>query len=170
MGNNNLKIKWESFRSKELGKAVLILNKLGYSLDKKQVHISGERFITGGRKLVLIGKKNEDGQKVVIKISSNKKIADEIKEERKSRNLLSKIDFAYKAFAAPKEILFKKINGSTILITEFIEQEKNFLERDTKEQFFLVLKALETQEGAHVTASSHLKRIHRSLKIKKAQI
>lgn len=146
---------WEEFRDQELIKVSFLLEQLGFSLADKQVHIGGERYLTGARKLVLIGQRNSDNKKVVIKVSSDPALMAEIEDERNSRNILKKINFAYHVFNFPKEIVYIKKQGYLIFITEFIDQEKTFLERDLKEQFFIALKAFEAQEAIHATTYEH---------------
>lgn len=143
---SNHKTNWEAYRDKELQEAIPIIKELGFALDEKQVHIVGERFLSSGQKLVLLGKQISTNKKVVIKISSHPDLINEIKNERKHRQALKKINFSYHKFFSPKEILFKKIGRYYISIIEFIDQEKTFLERDQKEQFFLSLKALKPKK------------------------
>jgi len=146
---------WQDYRDKELSQAKPIIVKLGFKLDKEQVHISGERYLSAGQKLVLTAKRISDGQKVIIKVSGQSEGQSEINLEKKCRDILTKVNFAYHAFLSPKEILFTNIDGQSIFITEFIDQSKTFLERDIKEQFFLALKAFELQEGMQATTYEH---------------
>lgn len=152
---------WEEYRDKELTATGPILKKLGFDLDQNQVHIGGERYLSSGHKLVLLGQRSSDRKRVVIKISSDDKGAAEIRRERASRYILEKINFAYHVFFSPAEILFRQRGKHTIAITEFIEQECSFLERPLAEQFFLALQALEAQEGAHATTYEHTRLISR---------
>ena len=154
MGNNHQQ-NWEQFRDQELIKVTLLLGQLGFSLDKKQVHISGERYLTGNRKLVLLGHRNDDQKKVVIKVSSDPAMIAEIEDERNSRNILKEINFAYHIFSFPPEILYTHKQDCVIFITEFIEQEMTFLERPLTEQFFIALKAFEAQSAIHATTYEH---------------
>lgn len=147
--------KWQNFCQEKLTQIKPILQELGFALDKTQVHIAGERYISSSHKLVLVGSRIKDQGKVIIKVSVDDEGTTEIERERKCRQLLDQIDFAYHVFFSPAEILFTKQNGFTFLISEFIEQEKAFLERDIKEQFFLALRAFEGQEGAHATTYEH---------------
>ncbi len=160
MKNKNTKESWEEYKKIELEKIDQILKKLGYTLEDKQPHISGERFLSEavttahGRKFILVGH-NEAGEKVIIKVTNDKKGVREIEHERKCREILKEIKFAYQIFFTPTEILFTKKDGCTISIQEFIEQEKSFLERGTPEQFGLALKAFKAQESAHATTYAH---------------
>jgi hypothetical protein len=161
MSKQNYKKTWELYRDQELKKALPIIEELGFVLEDKQVHIAGERFLSSGQKLVLIGRQKKDNKKVVIKISSHRKQINEIKNERKHRKALSKIIFSYHKFYSPKEVFFTRKNNYYISIVEYIEQEKTFLERSQKEQFFLSLKAFETQEGVHATTYQHVSSINK---------
>src|SRR3989339_834946 len=161
---------WEEFRDQELIKATLLLEQLGFSLDTKQVHISGERYLTGNRKLVLLGFRNSDQKPVVMKVSSDPAIISEIEDERRSRNILKEINFAYHIFSFPPEILYTHKQGCDIFITEFIEQEMTFLERPLAEQFFIALKAFEAQEAIHATTYEHANIIKKVFGIFTAQI
>ena len=155
MKNNNFKIEWEKWRDQELKIISPLLNKLGFELKEKQIHIKGERYISIGKKLILIAQRKKDNKKVIIKISKDKDEIKEIKKERQSRKILEKINFSYRPFLSPPEILFIKKNKYYIFITEFIEQNKTFLERNLEEQFFFSLKSFDAQEGAHITTLKH---------------
>ncbi len=71
--NDSQKI-WEEYVHEELLLMTPILGRLGYRLYKEQPHIGGERYLiqavttVSGRKLILIGERNSDQKKVVIKI------------------------------------------------------------------------------------------------------
>ncbi len=158
--NDSQKI-WEEYVHEELLLMTPILGRLGYRLYKEQPHIGGERYLiqavttVSGRKLILIGERNSDQKKVVIKISDSEGGIEEIKHERECRRALSKLTFAYGVFHSPKEILFTKSKGRVISIQEFLESSMSFLDRPTKEQFSLALSAFKTQESAHATTFSH---------------
>ena len=68
MTKNEHKTKWEAYRDNELQSAIPIIADLGFELDSEQVHIVGERYLSSGQKLVLIGKQISTNKKVVIKI------------------------------------------------------------------------------------------------------
>lgn len=161
MQQHNAQQEWEVYKKKELDGLVPILTKLGYTLEEKQPHTSGERFlqqavtVTHGRKLILLGKRVHDRKRVVIKATTDPQGAQELIHERACRTILREIKFAYHVFVAPEEILFKKISTYTISIQAFIDQEKTFLERPLEEQFTLALKAFKAQEGAHATTYAH---------------
>ena len=156
------KKEWEECRNRELSALLSILSKLGFEIEKEQPHMGGERYLmqavttTSGKKLILIGKRKNDGKRVVIKATSDKDGIRELEHERVCRNVLQKINFAYKTFLSPEEILFVKKDRYLISIQEFVAQDKTFLEHTIKEQFGLTIKAFEAQEGAHATAYSHM--------------
>ncbi len=159
MSYNASKKEWDIYCAQTLAKISPILKNLGYTLDNKQPAISGERFltrpITSGRKLVLVGRNISDETKVIIKVSDEKLGTEEIEHERICRNVLDHIQFAHQTLLSPKEILFIKKHGFTILITEFIEQERTFVSRELSEQFAFALKAFKAQESAHATTNKH---------------
>jgi hypothetical protein len=150
---------WDDFIKKELKKIEPLVDGLGFNFLENQAHIKGERHLMSGKKLVLIGKSKKTNQKVIIKIAKDKKAIKEIEKEHKTKNLLNKLKFAYYFFNSPKEILLARRDGYAILINQFIEEENPFFSYSQEEQFFISLKALEAQEGAHATAKSHLNQI-----------
>lgn len=160
------KEKWERYRDNEIKNALSVLRQLGFILDKEQVHASGERYLMSGYKLVLLGQRISDGLRVAIKLSSHHTGMREIEHDRKTRQAIQKINFSYRSFFLPPEILFTKKDGILISITQYIKQNKQFLEYSLKEQFFIALRAFETQESAHLTAHSHKKNVGTVFKIK----
>ena len=146
---------WVDYCQSEIEVVKPILQELGFVLSEEQVHIGGERYAFSEKKLVLVAERSSDQQTVIIKVSNDSKGIAEIKHERQSRQMLSKINFAYHVFFAPEEILYREIDGRVIFVTKYIEQDCQFLERDAKEQFFLALKGLEVQEGVQVTTYEH---------------
>jgi len=161
------KTKQNNFEN-ELEQITPIINQLGFSLDTFQPHISGEKKLmravttASGQKLILIGHQEKGNKKVIIKITKDKKGVHEIEKERICRDALKNIIFAYKIFFSPKEILFTKIEGYTISIQEYINQESTFLERPIEKQFSLALKVFKVQEGAHATTYRHKKIISKT--------
>lgn len=160
--------KWERYCQKELAVLLPMLKKLGFRIKKNQPHLAGERYLmqnvttTSGKKLILIGQRIRDNQKVLIKATSDKSGSKEIKHERILRQALKKINFAYRIFFSPKEILFIEQNGLTVFIQVFLENEYSFLERPLERQFFLALKAFKTQESAQATAYRHKRLIKKT--------
>ena len=159
---------WE----KERAIVVPILYDLGFVLDKEQPHMSGERhFIqavttASGKKLILLarrwGHQLADNKRVVIKMTRESAGALEIDHERACRSALKNIEFAYKIFFSPKELLYARSGGYTISVQEFIEQDTTFLERPTEEQFSFAIKAFKAQEGAHAVTYRHRKNIQKT--------
>lgn len=166
MLNTNEEKNWQEYKKHELAGVLPILTKLGLQIDDAQPHISGERYLMqavttkSGRKLILTGHLTNNGQRVIIKVTSDKAGMRELEHDQKCRQALKQIRFAYQVFFSPKEILFTKRNGYTISVHTFIEQECMFLERPVPKQFSLALKAFKAQESAHATTYRH-KRIVR---------
>lgn len=154
---------WEAYRAKELLRIQPVLEKLGYTLDATQVHTGGERYLMvhkrdvggGGLKLVLTGVRTADSKKVVIKVSRDPEGILEIERERESREILSALPFAVWTFHMPQELLYEHVGEYVIFVTEYIEQEMPLLARTLDEQFFMTLRAFETQEGVHATTFEH---------------
>ncbi len=154
---------WEAYRAEELAKALPLLVRLGFSIDEEQVHIGGERHLmvgmqdvgTGGRKLTLLGRRTSDNRRVVIKVSSDRKGKEEIERERTCREVLRELTFSYRAFSTPEELVYRREGDFLISVVSYIAQDSTFLSRPLDEQFFLALKALETQEGVHATTYAH---------------
>lgn len=165
------KTNWEQYREAELARAKHIASRLGFTLDERQVHIGGERYLMtqkrdvggGGLKLVLLGKRTGDGKRVVIKFSTDPDGKREIETEHNARHLITNLDFAYHAFAAPEELLYANSHEHAISISAYIEQESMFLSRPKEEQFMLALRSFKTQEGVHATTYAHAKKIQGTL-------
>ncbi|HQU07459.1 MAG: hypothetical protein B7X04_00535 [Parcubacteria group bacterium 21-54-25] len=149
------KKEWDAYRTNELTRVRTRLTKLGYSLSPNQVHVSGERFLMSGKKLVLVGTRLSDTKRVIIKASSDANGAKEIESEHQLRVTLPHLPFAYQSFPAPEELLFEKHDGLTVAITGFIPEEKRFLEYPLRKQFVLALKELKAQEATHTVAYGH---------------
>ena len=106
MRANEKRETWEKWRDEEIARARAVLALHHYSLDDKQVHVSGERFLVSGRKLVLTGVRNADNLPVIIKFSSDLSGIAEIRDERHRREMLRDIHFAYHTMRFPEEILW----------------------------------------------------------------
>lgn len=161
---------WLAYKEKELGSVLPILDELGYSLDKDQVLIGGERYLMltrardvggGGYKLILTGKRKSDDKKVIIKTSSTKEGKEELEREHNVRTILHALKFAYAPFLSPQELFYEYRKEFLISVTEFIEQPIPLLDHSLQDQFFLCLLALETQEGMQATTSSHFASVSR---------
>lgn len=149
------KLSWETYANNELDKARPVLSELGYTLDTEQVHTSGERYLMSGRKLVLLGRDTQNGKCVVVKLSSDPMGIGELEHEHSLHETIPKIDFAYKPFRIPREILFTRTQKFVISVTEHIEQTNAFLKHSLEEQFFLAMLAFEMQEGVQATTYGH---------------
>src|SRR4051812_8221835 len=103
-----------------------LLAPLKIELDAEQPHISGERFLMQKDKLVLIG--DAGSRKVIIKTSSAPAGMAEIRGEKAARDLLGKVSFARESILLPEELYFGEVDGQLFLITEYIPQEKGFIE------------------------------------------
>jgi len=166
----NAQAAWEHYREETLHTIQPILADLGFILDETQVHVGGERYLTtlardvggGGYKLVLTGKRAQDGARVVIKVSNDPQGIREMERERECRQVLHTITFAVRAFHTPEELLYTKHGDFVISITSYVEQERAFIEHSLDEQFFLVLRAFEAQEGVHATTHEHAQAIKKT--------
>jgi hypothetical protein len=107
-----------------------------------------------GWKLVLTGSRKADGTRVVIKVTRDPIGKKEIERERACRTRLQALPFARYTFNAPPELFHIEQDGTTVVVSEFIEEERTFMEHTTPEQFFLALRAFEAQEGIQVTTST----------------
>ncbi len=142
-----------------------ILEKLGFVLDEDQPHISGERFLMMRDKFVLMGKRFSDEKKVVIKASNLDLGKSEIVNEKKARDVLSKVSFSRETILIPKEIYYGEHDGYLFSITEFIKQESVFPSFPLDVQFFLILGTLELMEGFHAPSHENLNLIKGSLPV-----
>ncbi len=157
MPPNNTKQAWDAYVTHEAKRVQPLLERAGFQLDALQPQTIGERYLTrpvgGGRKVVFFGQRRSDGMRVVIKTSSEEHGIAELRKEQDVRKMLKQIKFAYLAFHLPADILFDQALG--VIITEYIAQEKPFLDRPLKEQFAIALNAFKAQEAAHATTYSH---------------
>jgi len=171
MSEQNPKEIWESYCKEELASLSPILEKHNITLDEEQKHISGERYLmqavttTSGRKLILTGVYNGTTS-VIIKATREEGGKKEIEHERNCRAVLHAIDFAAEVFHSPPEILYSQENNFTIIVTEFIDQEIQFTDRPTTEQFQFALRAFKGQEGAHATTAKHMRVIKNTFEVR----
>lgn len=136
-----------------------VLRKHGFSLHEHQPYLSGERSLMAKNRIVLAGTPLGGQERVIIKISNVESGRKEIRTEKRVRDLLQSLAFAKKTIAFPNEVYFTDTGIYTILITEFIEQEKIFVEYTLEEQFFMALRAFEEQEAFHATTFEHTRAI-----------
>lgn len=150
---------WEAYTTRLLARLVPALASLNYALDDEQPHIQGERHVIqavgGGRKLVLLGH-FANGKRVVIKVADDPEGIRELKHEHACRAVLERIHFAYGEFFAPAELFFGQRDCLVMSVTEFIAQDKPFLERPVEDQFTIALNAFKAQESAHATTAAHV--------------
>ncbi len=151
------KQEWENWKEQEFLVIKQILKTKEIILDENQNHISGERFLMSGKKLVLQGLHSPTAKKVIVKYSSDPESTEEIVDERRRKKNLEEIHFGYKSIYFPVEIFYEETKIYTILITEYIEQPEVIIKLPIQEQFFLSLKALEAFEGVHSVVTSHSK-------------
>jgi hypothetical protein len=163
--STNKKQQWESYCKKQLEVITPLLLEEGFVLEEDQPHTYGERYLLSGNKLVLYGMRTIDEQRVVIKITNDAKLAEELEKERTCSEALHAMHFAYETFYSPEEILFGRHEAYTFYITKYIPQEKKFLEYSLEKQFFFALKAFEAQEGSHAVARSHMQTIKKTFDI-----
>ena len=167
MPNNNTTQTWNEYVAFELAYVRKCLLPLGYTLDTEQPHLLGERFLmqavttTGGRKLILQGK-DQNEQRVIIKVASDISGQEEIKHERLCRSLINSLNFAYGVFTAPSELLFLEKDGRVIAIQEYIEQTSSFLDRPLLDQFDFALQSLKAQAQAQITTRGHFRSISKT--------
>ena len=75
------KQEWDEYLERELTEVTLVVSQLGFSLEKEQIHTIGERYLMSGKKLVLIGRREKDNKKMVIKASSDEEGKKELSHE-----------------------------------------------------------------------------------------
>ncbi|MEX0933945.1 MAG: hypothetical protein WD003_01635 [Candidatus Paceibacterota bacterium] len=164
--------KWNLYKKQELALLKPLIRNLGFELENKQPHISGERYLmqavttTSGKKLILLGHRKHDGKCVVIKATRDGNGMRELEHEHVCRSTLETIDFAYDTFFFPQEFLFLKKSGFLIAVYEYIEQETPFIERPLQEQALFSLQAFKAQESARATVHNHIKRIKKTFEIR----
>ena len=138
-----------------------VLEEKGFKLQEEQPHLGGERYLmqavttTSGRKLILLGEEVKTKKKVVIKATTDSAGKKEIEHERKCRELLHKVNFAYDAFHSPREILHFESSNILVNVQEYVHQESAFIDRPIEEQFAYALKAFKAQESVRATTYSH---------------
>lgn len=155
-GNDN---PWLSSKAPEIENLSIVLKTLGFFLEDKQPHLSGERYLMTKEKLVLAGKNIASGEHVIIKASRHPSGIQEIETEKRSRDLLNSLAFAKKVLVFPTEIYYGKHSGTTVWVTSYITQDKVFVAHSLEEQFFLTLRTFEAQEAFHATTFEHFRSI-----------
>lgn len=146
-----------------------ILLRLGFALEKDQPHISGERFLLAPNKQVLVGRQLDTNQRVIIKISHLIKGKQEIRQEKKVRDILMSFAFSRKVMFFPKEIFFGLRQSYLILITEFIEQDKVFVARTLSEQTAIIMHSFKTREAFHAKTFNRVRKASKTFPILRSQ-
>lgn len=150
---------WLGYTEKEIEAVKPILAAHDITLADNQPHISGERFLMSGRKVVLVGTNNATRQRVIIKTSNDPQSVKEITHESITRNTLHELPFAYQPLLAPQELWQEKSAGRITVVSEYIEQETPYLSLPLTQQFDFILEAFQMLAGVHATTSAHTKRI-----------
>lgn len=156
---------WEAYVKEELPRVGVLLKRYAITLDTIQPHTQGERFLMqavttfGGIKLILLGRDEKTGKRVVIKVSNEQAGKNELQHERTCRTALHAMRFSYESFHSPLELLFLETEGYTIFVSEYIAQTSTFLERPLPEQFSYSLRALKAQEQTRATTAGHFRSI-----------
>lgn len=156
---------WKKYLALELEKISTILEPLGYKLREQQLHTSGERYLMTRNKLVLVADRVSDNKAVIIKASDHPDGQKEIRTEKVSRDTLLSLEFASEYILFPKEISYLEHGPYLLWITEYIPQDKVFVDHTIEEQFFLILRAFEAQESFHATTFEHLKTIRKNFAV-----
>lgn len=146
---------------KEIKSLSKLLNSIGLGLEQDQPHVQGERFLASPDKLVLVGKRKKDGKKVIIKTSWQKRAKEEIKQEKKVRDIISSFAPFKKAILIPDEIYFGKKGKYQIFVTEFIDQEKVFISHPIKKQFETILEAFTKREVLNGNTFSEVRKMYK---------
>lgn len=155
----NSRQQWEAFTRDEIAAILPTLKTKGVELLDTQPHISGERYLMSGRKIVLVAKRINSDEKLIIKTSADKQSLEEIADERISRQTLESLSFAYHPLLAPRELWVEKVGPRLTVATEYIEQPVSYLSLPLKTQFDLILKAFTMLSGVHATTAVHTKSI-----------
>lgn len=156
---------WKQYIDEEFKYFEPQLHQLGFVVGEEQPHLKGERSAFRSDKLILIGHRLSDNQKVIIKVSRKPKGIFEVEEERLGRLALQEISFSYTVFNDPEQIFYQNKKGEVISITKFIDEEIRFLDRQLKDQFAIIHKALTSLEGVHVVVKSHQKEVKKFFKV-----
>lgn len=167
MQANLSKQEWNSYINKELLIFRPFFIRLGIILDTDQLHVTGERYLMSGKKLVLTGTYKDDKNKkrIIVKVSSDDAGRSEIRSERKIYKTLQTLPFANSALLFMNELDFEDAKIGTLLVTEFIEQPKVYAQLTLLKQFHLASRMFEEQEGFNVTIYEHEKLIKKIFSI-----
>jgi hypothetical protein len=153
---------FDTYVASELTAVRTLLAPRTITLETAQPHISGERFLMSGKKVVLVARDDETDRRMIIKSSADPGGIQEIEKEREARTTLANIPFAYHPLLAPRELWYERTHGRVTVATEFIEQPVAYLSLPLIEQFDLILQAFTMLTGVHAATSSHTKIIRKS--------
>ncbi len=142
----------------DLKKIATVISPLGFTLDKNQPHMAGERFLMMKDKYVLSAT-TQEGNRVILKVSEHKDGKKEIETEKLVRDSLKSMVFSNNQLLLPEEVYFGIKDNYLLWATEFVSQEKVFVSYPIETQFFKVLTVFEEQESFHATTFEHLKSI-----------
>jgi hypothetical protein len=123
---------------------------LRITLDSRQLNIGGERELMSPDKMVLTGVHTETNNRIVLKCADSMFGVKEIVTEHSIRETLKHVSFSEKKILMPEEIFYGTINGYSVSVTDFLEQEKVFTDYDLEKQFSMSLDALQAQESFHI--------------------
>lgn len=155
----NTKAAWTEYTQSEISTLTPLLEHKGITLDQEQPHISGERFLMSGQKVVLVARDAKTGERLIIKSSADQTGIAEIEAERRAQHTLQKLPFAYHPLLSPQEVWYHKKDGRVTIATECIEQPQPYLSLPLTKQFDLILQAFTMLAGVHATTASHAKLI-----------
>ena len=120
-------------------------------------------------KRVLIGQRNSDKTRVIIKASDSLGGRNEIKSEKLIQDTLLQASFSQEKIFFPEEIYYGEKGGYLIRITNFIEQEKVFGAYPLDEQFFMLMREFEAQESFYANTFEHLNIVKNVFPVTKAR-
>jgi len=166
MSTDNAQRSWSEYVAHERAWLVPYLASHGYTLERDQPHLGGERFLmqavttTSGRKVILLGR-TASGERVVIKASAERGGMRELVHARQCREMLSRMGFAHAVLHTPEELLFDTSHRRCVVIHRHIAQERTFLERSIEDQFAYALASFKAQEATHAATHSHLRLVRR---------
>jgi hypothetical protein len=146
---------WKNFVEAEIRTLTPLLQKRTIKLKTEQPHVSGERFLMSGKKVVLLGVDTSADTNVIIKSSTDPESKKELRHEQATRTALQTIAFAYNELLTPTELWSKTDDDRLTIVTECIEQPLAFLSLPLKKQFDLLLGAFAMLEGVRATTPSH---------------
>ncbi|MGB2580749.1 MAG: hypothetical protein WBC83_03580, partial [Minisyncoccia bacterium] len=118
---------WQTSKKHELEEISKKLHSLGFTVNKHQPHMSGERYLMTKDKLVISGEHSKTKDRVIIKASKHPEGKKEIETEKRARDLLKSLSFTKKDIVFPAELYFGEHDNSLIWVTSYVPQEKVFV-------------------------------------------